>query len=337
MITDIESLDNNEKLILQLLWQHKALSRWEIHELTGVTPNQAGQNIAKLIKCGLLRERVPNVTGPGRPRVPVEIDPSRRYVLGVAIRPGHIEMSRLNLLGDMLGRQQRVDVAARDQVIPAVSELVQKHISKQCLGIGLSTPGFVDPDHRQIITSAAVASEKSAELEPVYAAADGTPVTLENDMHALAARWLMTHEAFGKEDVILVFIDDGELGAAVLVNGQPNRGCVVGANDLGHMRFFVKSDLCYCGHYGCLERICSTSFLKKLDGKNQNLLERVAAFRRLFEDLALRKMTRYLATGLANAVNFMHPDRYVLSPSLFSFCLRRQQILISHYLLEDAV
>ena len=311
------NIEANEQRILELLWQRKALSRWEIHELTGVTPNEAGREVAKLIKNGLLRERVPNVVGPGRPRVPVEIDPVRRYVLGLAIRPGHIELARLNLLGDVLGRQTRVDVPNRDQVIPSVCRLVQEHTGKNCVGIGLSTPGFVDPDQHKIITSAAVAGETSVELEPVYAAAGGIPVTLENDMHALAARWLMTHEAFGKEDVILAFIEDGELGAAVLVNGQPNRGCVVGANDLGHTRFFVKTDLCYCGHYGCLERICSTPFLNQIDGKDQCLLERVKAFRNWREARALNRMTRYLAVGLANTANFLHPDRVVLvSPPL---------------------
>ena len=99
------NIEANEQRILELLWQRKALSRWEIHELTGVTPNEAGREVAKLIKSGLLRERVPNVVGPGRPRVPVEIDPVRRYVLGLAIRPGHIESARLNLLGGVPGRQ----------------------------------------------------------------------------------------------------------------------------------------------------------------------------------------------------------------------------------------
>ncbi|EQD32844.1 transcriptional regulatory protein, partial [mine drainage metagenome] len=94
-------VDSNEKQILKLLWRHKALSRWEIHELTNNTPNQVGTDAAELIKQGLLRERIPNIAGPGRPRVPLEIDPSRRYVLGLAIRPGHVELARLNLRGDM--------------------------------------------------------------------------------------------------------------------------------------------------------------------------------------------------------------------------------------------
>ncbi len=302
----------NEKEILWLIWQHKSLSRWQIHEITGHTPNQVGLDIGRLIKRGLLREKTPDIKGPGRPRVPVAIDPSRRYLLGLAIRPGHIECARLNLLGAILGRQIRVDVATPDRIVPTISELVRKHIGENCAGIGLSTPGFVDLQRHQILSSPATVGRAPTPLAPVYAASGSIPITLENDMHALAARWSMTHETFGKEDVVLVFIQDGELGAAVLVNGQPNRGCAVGANDLGHMRLMVRTELCHCGHHGCLERICSTSFLKGIDGSEQNLLDRIASIKMMAADPALSKMTRYLATGLANAANFMRPNRLVL-------------------------
>jgi predicted NBD/HSP70 family sugar kinase len=305
-------LDANERLILRLIWQRRALSRWELHELTSSTPNQVGLDAGRLVKRGLLRERIPDITGPGRPRVPLEIDPSRRYVLGLALRPGHIECARLNLLGAMLGRQIRVDIAVPDRMIPSACELVKAHVGPDCIGVGLSTPGFVDLDQRQILSSSAMAGKVPVALAPVYSASGAIPVTLENDMHALAARWLMTHEAFGKEDVVLVFIQDGELGAAVLIDGQPNRGCAVGANDLGHMRVMVRTELCHCGHYGCLERICSTAFLRNLDGNGESLLNRLASIRTLSTDPSLKKMTRYLATGLANAANFMRPNRLVL-------------------------
>ncbi len=307
-----QSINAKEKEILRLLWRHKALSRWEIHERTGNTPNQVGLDVGRLIKRGLLRERIPDIAGPGRPRVPLEIDPLRRYVLGLAIRPGHVELARLNLRGDMLGRQLQVDVASSDRLVLAVCELIRKHIGPDCTGIGLSTPGFVDPDHHHIFSSSVLASQGPVKLVPIYVAAGEVAIILENDMHALAARWLLTHEAEADEDTVLVFIEDGELGSAVLINGQPNRGCVVGANDLGHTRFLIKTELCHCGHHGCLERICSTPFLKKLDGKNHSLLERVVSVRQLAADPALRKMTRYLATGLANAANFMRPNRLVV-------------------------
>jgi predicted NBD/HSP70 family sugar kinase len=154
-------------------------------------------------------------------------------------------------------------------------------------------------------------------------------------MHALAARWLLTHRADHQQDVLLVWIDDGRLGSAILVDGRPNRGCATGANELGHTRYFVKTERCFCGHTGCLERIVSSRFLEMRDreprgtaatprrndragrhGGNgltpRSLEHRAARFEAFGGDRALDEMTNYLACGLANAVNFVRPHRLVL-------------------------
>src|SRR5258706_450570 len=74
-------------------------------------------------------------------------------------------------------------------------------------------------------------------LKSVDDAAGARPVLLENGMPALAARWLLTHGAQADQEVLLVSIDDGRLGAAILSDGRPNRGCAIGGNELGHTRF----------------------------------------------------------------------------------------------------
>src|SRR5205807_3952274 len=156
---------------------------------------------------------------------------------------------------------------------------------------------------------------------PIYDVAGDLPVVLENDMHALAARWLLTHRAAG-QDVLLVLVGDGRLGAAILVDGRPNRGCAIGANDLGHCRFFVDTEKCFCGHVGCLERIVSTDFLLRQNGHagrngksitpppDGALLQRAAAYDGdPASDPALNTILEYLACGLSNAINFVRPHR----------------------------
>ena len=138
-------------------------------------------------------------------------------------------------------------------------------------------------------------------------------------MHALAAWWLLIHQAESDEDVLLVSIADGQIGAALLVEGRPNRGCATGANELGHVRFFVETDTCYCGHPGCLERIVSTEFLRRRGVATGTLLEHAARFgsgqrrRRRPRDKAMNEIIDYLSAGLANACNFIRPNRLVLS------------------------
>jgi len=80
-------LDARQKEFLRLLWQGGRMSRWELHRRTGVNPNAVGVDVAALLNQGIIRECQSEVAGPGRPRIPLEIDPSVRQVVGVAISP----------------------------------------------------------------------------------------------------------------------------------------------------------------------------------------------------------------------------------------------------------
>jgi predicted NBD/HSP70 family sugar kinase len=133
-------------------------------------------------------------------------------------------------------------------------------------------------------------------------------------MHALAARWLLTHQQEQDEDVLLVYFEDGQLGSAILIEGRPNRGCVTGANELGHTRLPVDTEVCFCGHPGCLERICSTPFLLRQGQQKGTLAERAATF--VANDEPMRVMIDHLATGFANAMNFTRANRLVLVSEL---------------------
>jgi predicted NBD/HSP70 family sugar kinase len=144
-------------------------------------------------------------------------------------------------------------------------------------------------------------------------------------MHALAARWLLTHQAEQYEDVLLIYFEDGQLGAALLIDGRPNRGCVTGANELGHTRLPVETEVCYCGQPGCLERICSTEFLRRRGVPSGSLFEHASSYREDPDraggngargDKAIAEVLDYLSAGLANAVNFIRPNRLVLSSEL---------------------
>src|SRR5256885_5638633 len=90
-------LDARQREILRLLWGGGRMSRWELHRQTGVNPNAVGVDVAGLLKDGLIRECQSEVAGPGRPRIPLEIDPTVRHVVGLAFSPGQVEIGRLSL------------------------------------------------------------------------------------------------------------------------------------------------------------------------------------------------------------------------------------------------
>jgi len=309
----VQAINARQRQLLQAIWRAGRLSRRDLHELTGIRPNTVGADAGVLLKERILRECTSKSLGRGRPRVPLEIDPLGRHVIGVAIRPGYVQVCRLNLLGHVLDEPVARTANQTQTILAETVQLMEERIDEQTIGVGLSTPGFVDPQQKAILFSA-YARGGAMSLKPAFDAAGRLPVILENDMHALAARWLLTHQAEQDEDVLLVYFEDGQMGAALLIGGRPNRGVVTGANELGHTRLPVDTEICFCGHPGCLERICSTPFLHRHGGGNGTLNERAGAFDG--SDDAMRMMIEHLSTGFANAVNFTRVNRLVLVSEL---------------------
>ncbi len=327
-------LDGRQREFLRLIWRENRLSRWELHQRTGVNPNAVGVEAATLLEMGVLREAAPEPVGQGRPRVPLEIDTAARDVVGLAISPGQVDVARLNLRGQLMGAVNSKTVGDVNELVPTAQRLIKAEVRDQTLAIGISSPGFLDAEKRAILFSSAVRMHEPMDVEGLFEPANGRPIVFENDMHALAVRWLLTHQAEQTQDVLLVYIGDGRLGAALLVDGRPNRGCLIGANELGHTRFFVEVEKCYCGQVGCLERICSTAFLTAgANGKPWSGADRRpgAMFERIGRydgsDQRLEEMLKYLACALSNAVNFVRPNRLVLVSELTRYATFNDQLL----------
>lgn len=308
------SIGLRRRSLLRLLWNEGRLCRLEIHELTGLNPNTVGTDIGALLRQGLIRECYAPKGRLGRPRVPLEIDVTNRHVVGLAVGPRRIEACRLNLRGNLIGRTLSREAVTADALVATSQRLIRKLANEESLGVGFSITGAIDAASRSLVSGSALRGQPPLFLGPISEAAGDRPVIVENDMHALAARWLLTHRAEAVENVLLVRIDDGELGAAILTEGHPLAGCVNGANELGHNRFHVETDRCYCGHSGCLERICSSAFLERLSPGAGPLRDRAARFDG--HDAAIKTVIDYLAMGIANAANLLRPNRLVLVSEL---------------------
>src|SRR5580765_3065756 len=122
-------LDTREREILRLLWRGGRMSRWELHRQTGVNPNAVGVDVAGLLKQGIIRECPSAVAGPGRPRIPLEIDPAVRHVVGLAFSPGRVEAGRLSLRGQLLGRPISRSTSSPAKTIAAAQSLLRESMS----------------------------------------------------------------------------------------------------------------------------------------------------------------------------------------------------------------
>ncbi len=310
-------LNARQREMIQHLWREGFLSRSELTGRMGLSANSVGTLANGLIRLGVLSEQEPRPSNGGRPRVPLGLDATRCEVAGLSIRPGLVGAARLNLAGNLVGRSIEKKIADPAKLTAAAASLMEQVIGPETLSVGLAAPGFVDPRARAILFSAAGEGRRSISLTALEGLIGNRPLLIENDMHALSARWLLTHRAVEAEDVLLVYVNDGSLGAAVMIDGRPNRGSVRGGNELGHMRFPIKTEQCYCGQSGCLERICSSEFLAA-GGCDLGVLEAAESF----GDGAPPRMVElmdHLSAGIANATNFIRPHRLVLVSPMIRF------------------
>ncbi|MFA9477819.1 ROK family protein [Phycisphaerales bacterium AB-hyl4] len=304
-----------ESRLLRLLYCDGPLSRWELHEQVGVRPSTVSATVSALIDRGMLKQNESKPAyGRGRPPVPVEINDSGWGVLGLAIEPGRVSVGYLTPYGRVLGRTLSRKVSRSEAVVTDAKDLLERAMTDQVSAVGVSLPGLMDPVQHKLVLSAAAPGQLMVDLDPIYQAANGCPVILENDMHAIAAQRLLTGSSSAEEDSLLVSVRDGAIGAAMLVDGKPNRGCVTGGNELGHMRFDVKTDRCHCRREGCLACIFSTRFMRSRDEKDaaadSTLTDRLATFDG--HDPTVAMILDYLAMALGNAINLIRPSRVIL-------------------------
>ncbi|MDB5326738.1 MAG: family transcriptional regulator [Phycisphaerales bacterium] len=308
-------INPREQLFASMVWRQAGLSRRDLHERTGTHPTLTGHAVTNLIDIGLLREgAVPPTNARGRPQVPLEVDPDRRTFIGLAIAPGGVRGIRANALGRPRGEEVAVVSKTKQNPIASAAALLKRLLDPTVFAVGVSITGLALPREAKVLFSSALAATESVSVRPIYAAADETPVVLHNDMHALSLKWLMTNDNTDG-DVLLVGVEDGRLGASLLLGGRPHGGVVGGANELGHTRLAVETAPCYCGQQGCLERIVSTEQLSRFGLRSSRSLDAVLANPKS-DRRAAERVLNLLANGIANAVNFIRPQRLIVASPL---------------------
>lgn len=306
------------RLLASMIWRKGPLSRWELHQQTGLHPNLVGTAVNRLIAARVLQEGSALSPGgaSGRPRIPLVID-ATSHVLGMAIFPGTVETGTVYLDG-RLNRSQAQAVNSPGRLVNVAADAISNMISQSAgkpLAIGVSVTGFVDVEGHSLLLSSAAVKRPDLSLQPLFDAAGDVPLILDNDMHALGARWVLSRMGTGnrvEDPAMIVGLVDGRVGASILVEGHPLPGCLGGGHEIGHMRLDVPTEPCYCGGVGCLERIFSTEQLRRLKLTGADLTRRLMELSEPMPE-AISQIMGHLATGLANAIHLAKPATLVIA------------------------
>lgn len=294
---------------LTLIRAAEGSSRSSVSDELRIRKSTVSGDVSALIEAGLIREGDSRTTTPGRPRVPLEIDPDRRHVVGLSIDPGRVAYGRVNLLGEPVSELAMEPAADAEGLIAAAVRGVERYVDDATLAIGLVVPGFIDAEAGDVLFSSAFPEAGRVSLAPIRAVARGRPVVMDSRTNSLGTRWLLQRPDAADDDSLLISLCDGQFGATLMIEGRPMRGCVLGANELGHMRLCIDTPRCYCGQIGCVERVLSTPYLQGLDPGAGTLADALATGE---PAEPVERITALSAMALANAVNFSRVGRVTL-------------------------
>jgi predicted NBD/HSP70 family sugar kinase len=317
-----DSRRSNLGTTLELVSNHGATSRAEIARQTGLSRAAVSSLVGELIESGLLRELGQGTSAGGKPPTLLALNERGRDI--VALDLGHRPFR--GALVDLSGRIHERIEADRDPVAPVgdrahevAVQLIESLIAKATaplLGIGIGTPGVIDPDGT--VLEAANLDWHGLDLGSELRRRFDIPVSIAND--AAMAALVEYRRRPADRNLILVKLGRG-VGAGVVINGLLHRGEHSAAGEIGHVRVRDDGEPCRCGNTGCLETVASVpAILRRLGGDPERHPWDALALAGMFGDepvrRALSEAGRHLGVVLANVVALLDVGHVVLAPDL---------------------
>ncbi|MBD3556469.1 ROK family transcriptional regulator [Streptomyces sp. SP18CM02] len=288
---------HNAALILDLLRAAGAegISRLELAEGTGLTPQAVSKITARLREDGLAVGAGLRPSTGGKPRTVLRLVPDAQFAVGL-----HLDRDGLTaVLVDLAGRPVAVTRAPLDLGAPAdrvlagaadaVHDLCAAEPHKPVLGVGVAVPGPLD--HRDGVLRRVTGFPQwdGYPLRAALAERTGLPVALDKDTNAAALALALAPGGAGGGDFVYLHLGTG-LGAGLVLGGRVHRGARTGAGEFGHQTLQLDGPLCGCGGRGCVEALCLAAEARG---------DRPEA-------------ARILGAGAANLVGLLDIDRVVL-------------------------
>ncbi len=207
------------------------------------------------------------------------------------------------------------------------------------LGIGLATPGIVDPNQKRILSidkkhCGAVGFDFLKWINDRYQA----PFCLNHDTRsALIGEWQFG-AGRGTDDLVMITLGTG-IGAVAMMNGKIVYGKHYQAACLGgHFTIDRNGAICNCGNIGCAETLASSWSLKDRIAKNPYISESTLrelpepGFPELFKEaeagdqLSNELIEDCLRIWASTAVSMIHaydPDRIILAGGIVTGAANR--------------
>ncbi|EGX58659.1 transcriptional regulator, partial [Streptomyces zinciresistens K42] len=252
---------HNTALVLDLLRTAGAggISRLEVAERTGLTPQAVSKITARLREDGLAAEAGRRASTGGKPRTVLRLVPEAGHAVGVHLDRDALTAVLCDLTGAVVAeRSTPLDLGAGaepvvERAVRAVGELAADGGRPGAvLGVGVALPGPLDHRRGVLHRVTGFPQWNGFPLRDVLARRLGLPVVVDKDTNAAALGL-----AVGGEGASFAYLHFGAgLGGGLVIGGAVHRGSRTGAGEFGHQVVQLDGPPCGCGNRGCAEALC---------------------------------------------------------------------------------
>jgi predicted NBD/HSP70 family sugar kinase len=249
---------NQSVIIDHIRRSSDGMSRVELVGATGLSAQTISNVTRRLLAQGLVRETERRITGPGKPRTMLRLEPTGRYAVGVHMDPALLTSVLLDLEGNPVVRSRTrspVSGGAHDTVETIAAEvdaLIERaEIPRsRVVGLGIAAPGPLDAAEGVIMRPPLMPSWSDFPVRDELAAATGLPALMAKDATAavVAERW--KNPAGSTSDFAFVYYGTG-VGLGFVLADEIFLGASSNAGDVGHVLVAPDGPLCTCGRRGC--------------------------------------------------------------------------------------
>jgi predicted NBD/HSP70 family sugar kinase len=298
-----------------------------------LSPATVGNVVSELLADGIVVESGQLDSDGGRPAALVEVNPNHAAVVGVDVGETGAAIELFDLTLQKLAAVEKPLRLPRDAAEPLVALLAEgvdevlreaSMPAERVLGIGVGVPGVVVHDGEEYVHAPSLGWEEVPLLQLLQTALPA-PVLLDNGAKTMGRAEAWFGAGRGVSNVIVALIGTG-VGAAVVIDGEVQRGATSSAGEWGHTTIVIDGRECRCGASGCLEAYVGapgilTSYRLARRPRTAAPLDEYRALERLVGKVergekaaldVLGETGRYLGVGIANLVNLLNPDKIVL-------------------------
>ena len=313
----------NDRVTLELLLQHRTLTRTQLAGLTGLSKPTATQLLQRLAESGLIVPRGTTSGAPGPNAQLYGLNERAAFVAEVDVDEHRLTAAVADLAGTVLGEvSAEADFTGPEDPVPAVRQMLGDACRRGGVklrdldSVVLGVPAAYDPGTDRLTFADHIPGGAQEQTLTRLRLALRAVLMVENDVK-LAAVWERGHGAARDADSFaLLWVGTG-IGLAVDIGGSLYNGATGGAGEIGYMRLGLRptGPGPLPAMFDDLVGLKAVSTLAREHGLPAAPAAAVAAAR---QDLTrgmpfLSELARRLAGGLAPIVAVLDPPLLVLA------------------------